>query len=100
MENIEKENNSFERYLEIANRTYGKLGNLYENVGGILDIANSTYNTIENATQLFDPEKLEKAYDNIQEVETINFILKKTKRKFYILWLVIVILTVSTCLLL
>lgn len=90
MDQVER-NNSIRDYLESVNRAYDIFGNIYENTGGILDFANSTFNAIEKGAELFDDEKLEKAYYHIQIVNFLNSRFSKIKKIFYFIWFILVV---------
>lgn len=72
----------------------GKLKNGFDNVGGILDIANSAYNTAEKGTETFNRIKAGEISKNSNEIENIEKKTRQMKIKFYFLWTVMIVVAV------
>ena len=71
----------------------GKVKKGLENVGGVLDILNDTYNTFDKGVNTIEGIKSGKVSENYKKARLIEERTQSMKRKFYIFWLAMIVIT-------
>lgn len=80
----------FKDLLKKADKGVEELSEWHEMVGEIIGTANSAIDTVEKGLELFDEEKLQKACENIEDKFLLQEVLQRSKKRYFVFWVILV----------